>query len=165
MNAGCATEGFPADADHASICAYFSTGISLSIKTAEDANAWAYDVIAALDEPPIEIIEIATAHDKYPVMDALKIGASKADWQQAGRWLLSDTCLRLAAGQISALTAIWISMDIRETTGLPRDLWIELLILEDKVNLISAGIVSAQQLQDEVTQVLQKYVAVAQCLR
>ncbi|WP_185750125.1 hypothetical protein [Stenotrophomonas sp. 278] len=56
-------------------------------------------------------------------------------------------------------------MEIHETTGLPRDLWIELLVLEDKVNLISAGIVSAQQLQEEVTQVLQKYVAVAQHLR
>lgn len=155
----------PAEAHRASVCAYFWAGITLAILTSDDANAWAYDVIAALDAPPIEIIEIATAHDKYTVMDALKIGASQADWQQAGRWLLSDTCSRLAAGEISVLTAIWISMDIRETTGLPRDLWIELLILEDKVNLISDGIVSAQQLQEEVTQVLQKYVAVAQHLR
>ncbi len=156
------TESFPRDATHPSICAYFWAGISLGIKTADDANAWAYDVIAALDTPPIEIIEIATAHDSCAAMDALKIGASKADWQQAGRWLLSNTCSRLAAGRITVLTAIWISMDIRETTGLPRDLRMDLSILEDDVNLISSGIVSAQQLQEEVIQVLQKYGALPQ---
>ena len=155
-NASCAAEGFPPGADRASICAYFSVGISLGIKTAEEANTWAYGLIEALDSPPIEVIEIATAHDSYAAMDALKIGASKADWQQAGRWLLSDIGARLIAGEISILSAIWKSMGIGMATDLSDQLWTELSILEDEVNLISSGIVSAEKLQDDLIQVLSK---------
>ncbi|WP_282295801.1 hypothetical protein [Stenotrophomonas sp. PS02289] len=159
--AGCATEGFPADADHASICAYFLVGIELGIRTAEEANAWAYGLIEALDAPPIEIIEIATSHDQFAALDALEIGARTANWQQAGCWLLSDIGARLVAGEMSVPSAIWKSIAIGAMTDLSRELWVELSLLEDEVDLISSGIVSAQQLQDNLLQVLKRHGAMA----
>ena len=52
-------------------------------------------------------------------------------------------------------------MGICMTTDLSDELWTELSVLEDGVNLISSGIVSAKELQDDLIQVLSKYAAEA----
>lgn len=140
--------------DLASKCAYFWAGIAVGVKTLEESSDWAFDVIAGMDAPPIEIIEIATAQGREDVMRALKLGATGADWQAAGRSLLMDTRARLLSGEHNIVAALWISMKIVDTTDLPRDLMMELDLIEDAVNMISAGMLPAEQLQNELAHLL-----------
>lgn len=143
--------------DVATVCAHFWTGICVGVKTLDESSDWAYSIIEAMDKPPIEIIEIATAHGREESLEALKQGTNGADWQAAGRLLLMDTRERLLSGEHTTVAALWIAIKIGHATDISDDLMIKLDLLEDDVNLVSSGMVTAKELQLELADLLNEY--------
>jgi len=87
------TETIPANVGDATIAYYFLCGIKHGLFQTDCAKEWAFDVIAARDAPPIEIIEVAIAKTRYTVFCNLGLVCCGADNQLAGRWLLGTLVL------------------------------------------------------------------------
>lgn len=130
---------FPADVTQATICAYFWAGIAVGVLPFQCSKDWAFSVIEALDTPPIEIIEIATANDRNRAMDALQAAACAADQRTAGRWLLADMHGQLKAGGVSAMEAARSAKRVARTTNLPDKVYYDFDGLEDELQLATNG--------------------------
>ena len=130
---------FPVGASHATICAYFWAGIAVGILPFQQAKEWAFAVVAALEAPPIEIIEVATSNERNGTLDALQSAAGGADQHAAGRWLLSDLSGQLAAGGISPMEAARAAMRVAQTTGLPDQVYYDFDALDDELHLAVNG--------------------------
>jgi len=110
---------YPSGFGQATACAYYWIGIVLDVVSIDDARAWAFDLIALQDTPPIAIIELAMAGDRTAVLDALQSASVGADQPAAGRRLLADVLRVLQAGERAAIDAILIAMRIIRATDLP----------------------------------------------
>jgi hypothetical protein len=130
---------FPASVTQATICAYFWAGTAVGVLPFQSAKDWAFSVIEALDAPPIEVIEIATANDRNSAMDALQATACDADQQTAGRWLLADILVQLKAGDILAMEAVRSAMRVVKTTSLPDEVYYDFDGLDDELQLAVNG--------------------------
>lgn len=130
---------FPADVTQATIYAYFWAGIAVGVLPFQCSKDWAFSVIEALDTPPIEIIEIATANDRNSAMDALQAAACNADQKTSGRWLLADILSQFKAGDISAMEATGSAMRVAQTTNLPDKVYYDFDGLEDELQLAING--------------------------
>lgn len=133
---------FPVTATQATICAYFWAGIAIGALEFQGSKDWAFSIIEALDDPPIEIIEVATANDRNSAMDALQAAAHDADQQTGGRWLLADMLEQLNAGLISAAEATRLAMRIAQTTSLPDEVYYDFDGLDDELQLAANGVYS-----------------------
>jgi hypothetical protein len=134
---------FPVDVPQATICAYFWAGIAAGVLPFQSSKDWAYTVVEALDSPPIEIIEIASANDRNSSMDALGLASDGADHVVVGRWLLADLLSQLSDGEISAAEAVRLAMRVVHTTGLPNNIYYDLDALEDELQLAANGVYSS----------------------
>jgi hypothetical protein len=134
---------FPASVTQATICSYFWAGIAVGSSHYQSAKDWAFSIIEALDAPPIEIIEIATANDRNSTMDALEAASDGADQQAAGRWLLTDLHHQLTVGDISALDAIRAAMRVVQIAGLPIEIYFDFDALDDELQLSDNGVYSS----------------------
>lgn len=149
---------FPEDADDATICACFWAGIALGLLHFQASKDWAFAMIAAMDEPGIEIIDIATAHDRNRAMDAVQAAAEGADWQRAGRWLLVEVREQFQSGQRSALETSQIAMRVAETTQLPEEVCHAFDALDDELELLANGIYgTAAEVEADLLEALERH--------
>ncbi|MCC8363775.1 hypothetical protein LK996_11900 [Lysobacter sp. A6] len=130
---------FPADADQATVASYYLTGIVTGLFAFDCAKDWAFSVIEALDAPPMEVIEIATARDRDAVMEALRAIPGDANEEDAGRWLLAHIHDRLASARLTPVEAVEVAQRVVQSTGLPRDIGIQLMLLDDALELAVHG--------------------------
>jgi hypothetical protein len=72
----------------ATIAEYFRLGLQVGLLLPEHASAWATSVLAALDSPPYEIIEVSWSKGLASTLDALSAVPGERDKSLAGRWLL-----------------------------------------------------------------------------
>src|SRR5687767_9384715 len=79
---------FPATTSIATIAAYFEHGIRAGIFDSNCAEDWAFSVVELQEQPPIEVIEIATAKGVADVLVALNNVPGERNIQLAGHWLL-----------------------------------------------------------------------------
>jgi hypothetical protein len=136
---------FPASVEQATICAYFWAGIAVGVISFQESKEWAFSVVEALDAPPIEIIEIATANDRNGAMDALQSAAHGADQQAGGYWLLADLHGQLSAGNISAPKAVRSAMRVAQTTKLSESIYYDFDGLDDELQLAANGTYSTPE--------------------
>ena len=124
----------------------------------KSSKSWAFSVIEALDAPPIEIIEIATANDRNSAMDALQSAAHGADQAAAGRWLLEDIFGQLQAGDITAMDATRAAMRVAQTTSLPDQVYYDFDGLDDELQLAGNGTYSTPEMvRADVLKVLKEH--------
>lgn len=127
-------------ADDATACAFFRIGLVLGVLEEDASREWAYARIEARDTPAIEIIEIATAHDRTAALEALQAITAHADWPAAGRWLLEELLAQFQSGQRSALDTSRTAMQVARATQLPEDVYRAFDCLDDELVLLANGI-------------------------
>ncbi len=114
-------------------CAYFRTGIRTSVLHYEAAKDWAHTVVAAMEQPPVEIIEIAVANGRDTCLEALDRVASAENEAALGLRLLGDIADRLRAGGIGPTDALALASRVADEVRLPIDVLEDLHALEDEL--------------------------------
>ena len=149
---------FPANADQATIAAYYLTGIVTGLFAFDCAKDWAFRVIETLDVPPVEIIEVATANDRDAAMEALCAVPGDANEQDAGRWLLAHIHDLLASARLTPIEAVVVALHVVRSTGLPGDIGVQLMLLDDELQLAVHGTFgSVQEISRDVLAALAEY--------
>ncbi|WP_310056681.1 hypothetical protein [Lysobacter niastensis] len=133
---------FSPTSDRATVAAYFLYGLEAGLFPEDCAKDWAFSVIAALDDPPIEIIDVATAAHRQDVFGALANASLGADSALAGRWLLTRVHNELLSNRISVRDAIRKSMQVAFSTQLPEDVYYAFDALDDELQLAENGVYS-----------------------
>ena len=67
---------------------YFRIGLLVGLLSAEEASAWATAVIARLEDPPYELIEVSWSKGLASTLEALSSVQGERDKYLAGSWLL-----------------------------------------------------------------------------
>ena len=126
---------FPENVGDATIAYYFLCGIKHGLFEADCAKEWAFDVIAARDLPPIEIIELATAKTRDANFCALSEVRGDADKQAAGRWLLEVIRARISLGTKIDWQLLGCAMRIVRDTELPEEIYCDFDAVDDDLFL------------------------------
>jgi hypothetical protein len=132
-------EIFPADANDATIAAYFLLGIEAGLFAFDCAKEWAFGAIESRDNPPIQIIEIAASNLREESMSNLAAVLGDADSALAGRWLIGRIRGDLVAGRVSTRTAARMAMQVAGSAGLPQDLYYDFDAIDDELHLAESG--------------------------
>lgn len=128
--------------DHRQVCAYFLAGISAGVLPFQAAKDWAYGVIAAMDHPPIAIIEVAVANGREACLEALACCDRDEDEAAAGRALMADIADRLRSGGIGPEDALALADRVAEVTRMPLDVTLDLHALRAELALARDGLYS-----------------------
>lgn len=123
----------------ATIASYFLIGIDAGICTDDEARAWSFAVIDALDSPPGELIEVSWNKPRPALREDLKAVAGVADLEQVGRWLLG--ALRATHSPDAAFwPALKSALHIVNATGLGESLHYDFDGVGDELELAERGI-------------------------
>lgn len=133
-------------------CAYFRMGIRTGVLHHQAAKDWAHAVVAAMEQPPVEIIEIAVANGHDACLEALDLAASAECGAAAGR-LMGDIADRVRADGIGPAEALGLASRVADAAGLPVEVHADLHALEDELALAIDGMYSSPEAvaQDIVT--------------
>lgn len=122
---------------------FFRLGIETGICTADAAREWALSVIAEMDEPPGEIIEVSWRKPLPQLISDLNSVRGDVDLETAGRWLLSILSHSMSSSSSNPRTvltgakqiALSMSGHIRDT-----ELYSLFSTLEDVLDLAESGV-------------------------
>lgn len=115
-------------------------------------------VIEALDVPPIEIIDAATAGNHLDCSDALSSVAQGGDLIQAGSLLFGDILSQLNTGTVSVPEAIDMAVRVASVAGLPKACVYALDAVEDELQLAINGVYSTlDQVRLDLIETLSQY--------
>lgn len=128
--------------DHRQACAYFLAGVRAGVLPCESAKDWAHGVIAAMDHPPIAIIEVAVANGREACLAALARCDRVEDEAAAGRALMADVADRLRSGGIGPDEALALADRVADVTRMPLDVIDDLDALRDELALSRDGLYS-----------------------
>jgi len=130
---------FPINSSDGTIAAYYLYGMESGLFALDSAKEWAYQVIALRINPPIEIIEVATASRRQDVFSCLAAVGGPTDHILAGYWLLHQLHEELQAGDITVRFAVQAALQIARTTELPERVYYDFDGLEDELSLAEQG--------------------------
>lgn len=82
---------FPPQTDDATIVAYFDLALATLILDEDDIKDAAFDIIRLRETPSVVIVEIATARDRFALMDVLRESRARGDRSLAARWLWMES--------------------------------------------------------------------------
>ena len=124
----------PVKIDLATVARYFIIGIEAGICSDDEARAWSFAVIAALENPPGEIIEVSWNKPRPYLREDLKAVKGMVDLEQVGRWLLGSLGV-----SISPETGFWpvlrSAKQIVNATDLGKSLYYDSDIVADEYEL------------------------------
>ena len=124
----------PVKINLATIARFFVIGIEAGICSDDEARAWSFAVIAALENPPGEIIELSWNKPRPSLREDLKAVKGIAELEQVGHWLLGS----LSVGN-SPETGFWpllrSAKHIVNATDLGKSLYYDLDIVADEYEL------------------------------
>jgi hypothetical protein len=80
---------------------YFRYGLEAGLLAHQDTKDWAFGLIYSLDNPPIEIIEVAMSRSLADLFTRLKQVPGERNTKLAGMWLLGLLKLRLSSEPFS----------------------------------------------------------------
>lgn len=124
----------------ATVASFLRTGILAGVCSPDEAHGWAFSVIAAMDSPPAEIIEVSWRKPMNDLLDDLSSVVGDVDNAAVGNWLLA----RLA--ELPAQTGGEISQRLRQAmqivkhTGLPEEVYYTFDGIDDELSLAIDGI-------------------------
>jgi len=122
---------------------YFRIGIEAGICTPDAAREWAMSVIARMDEPPGEIIEVSWRKPLPQLIDDLNSVRGEVDLGLAGNWLLCMLLRSISATDANIWRALTAAKQIVFCTGTSAkntELYTILSSLEDELNLAESGV-------------------------
>lgn len=128
-----------ADEQMATVAAYYLAGIEVGVLAGDSAKEWAFGIVDVMDDPPIAIIELATANDRLAAIAALGAVDGSPDHGRAGRRLLSDLAAQLEAGLIRPMPCVHAVRRVCKVLGL-KDLEHEFMEFEESLQLALDGI-------------------------
>jgi hypothetical protein len=73
----------------ATIAQYFRVGLEIGYCQDDEVRDWALLIIAALDDPPAEIIELSWRYPRSRLLDNLNAVKGSPDLEAAAQWLLA----------------------------------------------------------------------------
>lgn len=132
----------PPGGSHDQAIGYILAGIRAGVLPCESAKDWAHGVIAAMDQPPVAIIEVAIANGREACLEALACCARVEDDAAAGRALMSDIADRLRSGGIGPEDALALADRVAEVTRMPLDVTLDLHALRAELALARDGLYS-----------------------
>lgn len=115
--------------------AYFLYGLNSEILIEMDVKEWAYSVIEACDNPPIEIIEVAMSKGRQQLYDNLRSASIGADIEISGRWLLGKLNDEIKDDSSNIKLIVIKAMRIASETNQQEDLYNRLDGLDDDIFL------------------------------
>ncbi|MCA9233269.1 MAG: hypothetical protein KDA57_21675 [Planctomycetales bacterium] len=119
--------------------AYLRCAIEVGLLDLDHAKEWAYGIVAELDIPPVEIIEVAGSNRRDDVVAKLSVVAKGANMPAAGIALLAQIGLELRAERRSLREALALAMRVSEVAKLPEDIYQAFNGLDDALWLAEAG--------------------------
>ena len=147
---------FPADEARATEALYYLTGIETGVLAGDSAKEWAFAIVEALDEPPIEIIEVATAKDRLAAMAALRSVRGDPDYGFAAGRLMAQLGAQLQDGSISAMQSVRAARRICLSTRL-QDAEMQFMAFEEDLQLALDGMYgSPEHLRLELIELLKQ---------
>ena len=99
------------------------------------AKDWAYKIIELSEDPPIDIIEIATANRREEVFEVLALVVGERDNKLAGKWLLSNLHDYIQAHPASLKRVIKQAMQVSRSCELPDNVYYAFDIIDDELFL------------------------------
>lgn len=138
------------------VAACLLSGIETGLLGDEMAKEWAFQIIEAREQPPVEIIEVATAMRRSDLCDALKDVRGDRDRQLAGRILLRHLFVELSAGRMDVWIAAASSELIAKNMSLPENVYYGFMTLHDSLHLAHHGVNgTVAELTDELLERLE----------
>ncbi len=129
----------PGEPTFATVAAYFRTGLMVGVCAPDEARAWALSIIATLDEPPGEIIEISWHKPLDALLADLSSVEGEADVALASYWLLKRVAELPNASADEVWDRLQQAMRIARYANL-QDLFDEFNGLDDELNLAISGV-------------------------
>ena len=126
---------FPKSANNATIAFYFLLGLEAGMFEDDCAKDWAYKIIEISENPPIDIIEVATANRREAIFEALNLVAGERDTTLAGKWLLANLRDSIQSDTASLKRAIKRAMHVSSSCGLPHNVYYAFDIIDDELYL------------------------------
>lgn len=131
---------FPPQTDDATIAAYFDLALETLILDEDDIKESAFEIIEAREAPSVVIVEIATARNRFALMDVLRESRGRGNRSLAARWLLDGIIGDLEAGRIPTSRALSAAATIASATDWPLEAQYDLMILADYASLAEDGL-------------------------
>lgn len=126
-------------------CAYFRMGLRTGVLHHQSAKDWAHAVVAAMERPPVEIIEIAVANGHDACLEALDLAAGAEDESTTAGRLMGDIADRMRAGGIGPAEALGLASRVADAARLPVEVHADLHALEDELALAIDGMFSSPE--------------------
>jgi hypothetical protein len=130
---------FPSGVNNATVASYFLFGLEAGMFEADCAKDWAFKIVELSQNPPIDIIDVATANRREEVFDVLSLVVGERNNQLAGKWLLHSLYNKIQADPASLERVIKQAMQVSSSCGLPRDVYYSLDGIDDELFLAKNG--------------------------
>jgi len=130
---------FPTSAGHGTIADFFNFGVECGLFEIDCAKEWAYSIVESQSEPPIEIIDVATANSREDLSSALNSVRGERDTQLAGRWLLGVLGATSSQDLPGLRRDIQRAIQICRSTELSREIRYRFDLIDDELYLAENG--------------------------
>jgi hypothetical protein len=130
---------FPKDVSNATVAFYFLIGLEAGIFKDDCAKEWAFNIVGLSDNPPIDIIEVATANLREDVFANLNNVAGERDTRLAGSWLLAYLHDYIQSHPNSTRRVVQKAMQVSRSTSLPDDVYYAFDLIDDELSLAENG--------------------------
>jgi hypothetical protein len=124
---------------YATIAEYYRVGLEAGLIQPDDVRSWADGVIAELDQPPAEIIEVSWSKGVPELLENLNTIPGERDRSLAGRWLLGLLRDTLPQSDEQLSWAVRRAMQIAQSTGLGNDTYYQFDLVDDELFLARNG--------------------------
>ncbi len=124
------------DATHAD---YFRYGLEADLLTPRETRDWAFGLIYCLDNPPIEIIEVAMSRSLADLFTRLKQVPGERNTKLAGMWLLGLLKSRLSSEPFTADRIVKQAIQVARSTNQDDDVYDCLNTIDDRICLADSG--------------------------
>jgi hypothetical protein len=151
-------EPLPPSWSNSTIAAYYLHGIEAGLFEADCAKQWAFGIVEALDEPPIEIIDVAVANRRAEAIASLAIASELGDLPRAGAKLLSVVGRQLQSGALPVRAAIRVAAQVANSTSMAKDVRDAIDSLEHEVGDVERGVFgSVAEISESVVEELLRF--------
>jgi hypothetical protein len=124
----------------ATIAQYFRIGLEAGLCGDEEVRAWAFQVIASLDDPPAAMFELTWRYPRPSVLDNLNAVPGDVDLQAVGEWLLAAVRASLVTtGDLRACMK-QIVLIVTSTNFASDDILYQLDVIDDDLYLAQTGV-------------------------
>lgn len=131
---------FPPQTDDATIAAYFDLGLTSAILDEDDVKDSAFEIIRSRETPSVLIVEIATARNRFALLDALREYRNRGNHDLAARWLLDGIIDELETERIPPSRALSAARSIASSAAWPLQAQDDLMILAEEASLAEDGL-------------------------